>query len=145
MKAYRVATANRGPAYTESEDCQDPRIPRNEGLYVGVSSGSIKNRSDADTVRHSNNWCPDYSSGDDDNSYEDDDDSSNNNGDEREGLSGGSRGHLSSNPGSRIGTSGSLDVMHFNPVPASKQSARSVAVECARNDCEEDSEMLKWR
>jgi hypothetical protein len=146
MKAYRVATANRGPAYAESEDCQDPRIPRNEGPYVGVSSGSIKNRADADTVRHSNSWCPDYSSGDDDNFYEDDNDDSNNNDDddEREGLREGWRGHLPSNPGSRIGTCGSLDVMHFNAVPASKQSARSVPTECARDDCG-DSEMLKWR
>ena len=145
MKAYRVATANRGPAYTESGDCQDPRIPRNEGPYVGVSSGSIKNRADADTVRYSNNWSPDYSSGDDDNSDEDDDDDSNNNDGEREGLREGWRGHQPSNPGSRIGTGGSLDLMHSNAVPASKQSAQSVPTECARNDCEEDSEMLKWR
>ena len=152
MKAYRVATANRGPAYEEragealgSEDCQDSRIPRNEGPHVGVSSGSVKNRADADKVRHSNNWCPDYSSGGDDNSDEDDDSDSSDNDGERKSLRGEWCRQLPLDAGSRTGTGGSLDVMHLNAVPASKRSERSVAVECARYDCDEDSEMLKWR
>ena len=139
MKAYRIATANRGPAYTEragavedGEDCQD-RIPRDEVPSVGRSTGSVKNRADADTVRLSNNWCS--NGGSKYNSYDD----------EREDLCEEWRGHHSTSLSGRRGTRDGFYGMRFKIVPRSEQSTRSVVRECARNDCEEDSEMLKWR
>ena len=140
MKAYKIATANRGPAYTDrvgavedSEDCQETRFPRNEVPHVGRSSGSVKNRADADTVRLSNNWCPNDSS--DDSSYEDD----------LESLCGGWRGRQFSNPTGRTGTSGSLDRKCLKAASSEEKSTRSVATDVTHNDCEDDSEMLKWR
>ena len=135
MKAYRIATANRGAVCTElagtvdvSEDYHDSRITRGDMPFVGMSSGSVKNRADADKVRMCNNWCPSGSNDD-----RDDDDT--------KGLP----GHFSSNHGSVFDTKYSSERVSLRSVPASEESTRSVATKYARNDYEEDSEMLKWR
>ena len=132
MKAYRIATANRCTESTGtvhvSEDYHDSRITRSNMPFVGMSSGSVKNRADADKVRMCNNWCPSGSNDD-----RDDDDA--------KGLP----GHFSSNHSSVFDIKYSSERVSLRSVPVSEESTRSVATKYARNDCEEDSEMLKWR
>ena len=135
MKAYRIATANRGTVCTElagtvdvSEDYHDSRIKGNAMPFVGMSSGSVKNRSDADKVRMCNNWCPNGSNDDIDD-------------DESKGLP----GFVLSNHGSVFDTKYSAERVSLRSVPASDESTRTVATKYTRNDCEDDSEMLKWR
>lgn len=138
MKAYRIATANRGTVCTElagkvdvSEAYHDSRIRSNAMPFVGMSSGSVKNRSDAEKVRMCNNWCP---NGSNDDRVDD----------ESKGLPG-LPGHFLSNHGSVFDTKYSAEGVSLPSAPASEESTRAVATKHTRNDCEDDSEMLKWR